>query len=1213
MLGFCFARRLGAAGMGLLVLLAVAGAALTTAQRAEAALCSASAVAITPMHSPDGTPRPFYGDFGRSSANHSGYVGYELSGASLGTDVWIKLAGFTGGKLALAANQSASIPVRATSQAGKALVYAYLTASGTSTTAQTFTVEVWNGKPGITGSTQVCTAADGFVAVEDVINAAANKITSIAVSNSAPAIGGTFNVTAVGDTGTMGAGLASDQSGGNGVFSMAPAMDDAWPADAFTLTGVRTTFGSTTYRDRLRVYPGTGAAGAYTARYDFTVRTTTSGATAVLPVQSIASGTQVKYTGTYPGTLSQISAPTVTASLVKTATSVTGPPYKIAYQVVVSNSASSAVTLDYLRDSPTPTGSSNWTFDAGSARLGGTAIADPALDGGTLVFGGPFSVPGGGSLVFTYSLNVSTTIANSVVGIVGGIEIGASSGTGNQVSVNPTAPIVTTATLPSGTVGTAYSQTLAASSGTSPYSWSITSGSLPAGLSLAGATGVISGTPTGAGTATFTATVTDAAAATGAKSLTLTVGAVSDTTAPAGSLSLNAGAAATASAALTLGLSATDATGVTAYRAAEGSDCSGAAWVAVTSVTSYSATAALTVSSGDGTKTVCVQYRDAAGNTSATATQTISLDTTGPSLSLASATNATVTGAFGVTATFSESVTGFAVGDVVVGNGAVSAFSGSGSSYSFTVTPTADGTVTVDVAAASAADGVGNASTAATRLSRVRDATAPTLTLASAAAAAVAGAFAVTATFSESVTGFIVSDVVVGNGTVSGFAGSGSSYSFTVTPTADGSVTVDVGAGAAADAAGNANAAATRLARTADLGGPATTVSTTGSSPAAGAIPVSVVFAEAVTGFDAADLTVVNGSVSGFSGSGASYGFTVTPGAPGTVEVSVAGGVAVDGAGNANLASGLLAVVYDPVAAPTVTFSALPDDPSEENVAFAWSSTGTVTFTCSLDGTAPVGCVSGHTLVNLADGAHTFTVVAHAAGSLAGSATARWTSRRRIPKPQVLIIPKINATDMLGRPKGFKQSTDSARSAGPFTRRVEVELHIPTPSGADIQVDGVFISNYPDFREARRYPVAADELYDWKLLAGPSGDRPVYIRFADEADAPVGRATIVLDQELPRLKPVFLRVGPKGPGRRKAVAAARPTYCGAAPRRWLRIRAGDGFSGLNAVQIATNVNHPCGWRPYLPTISYRAPGKIVYLRIEDRVGNVSRWYRIVTK
>jgi len=65
-----------------------------------------------------------------------------------------------------------------------------------------------------------------------------------------------------------------------------------------------------------------------------------------------------------------------------------------------------------------------------------------------------------------------------------------------------TAPTITTASLPDGTVGTAYSQTLAAT-GDATISWSLDSGSLPASLSLSAA-GVISGTPTASGTSTFT-------------------------------------------------------------------------------------------------------------------------------------------------------------------------------------------------------------------------------------------------------------------------------------------------------------------------------------------------------------------------------------------------------------------------------------------------------------------------------------------------------------------------------------------------------------------------------------------------------------------------------------------------------------------------------------------------------------------------------------
>jgi len=67
---------------------------------------------------------------------------------------------------------------------------------------------------------------------------------------------------------------------------------------------------------------------------------------------------------------------------------------------------------------------------------------------------------------------------------------------------------ITTTSLPGATVGTAYSVSLAASGGTPPYSWSLTSGSLPPGLSLS-SSGVISGTPTTSGNTSFGVTVTD--------------------------------------------------------------------------------------------------------------------------------------------------------------------------------------------------------------------------------------------------------------------------------------------------------------------------------------------------------------------------------------------------------------------------------------------------------------------------------------------------------------------------------------------------------------------------------------------------------------------------------------------------------------------------------------------------------------------------------
>jgi len=86
-----------------------------------------------------------------------------------------------------------------------------------------------------------------------------------------------------------------------------------------------------------------------------------------------------------------------------------------------------------------------------------------------------------------------------------------------------TPPVITTTTLPSGMVGSPYSQAVAAANGTPPYSFSVTSGALPAGLSIAPSTGGIAGTPTVAGSSTFNVTVTDSLGATASQGFTVSI------------------------------------------------------------------------------------------------------------------------------------------------------------------------------------------------------------------------------------------------------------------------------------------------------------------------------------------------------------------------------------------------------------------------------------------------------------------------------------------------------------------------------------------------------------------------------------------------------------------------------------------------------------------------------------------------------------------
>jgi hypothetical protein len=82
---------------------------------------------------------------------------------------------------------------------------------------------------------------------------------------------------------------------------------------------------------------------------------------------------------------------------------------------------------------------------------------------------------------------------------------------------------ITTSTLGAATKGVAFSQQLAATGGKAPYTWAVTSGALPGGLSLAAATGIVAGTPSTSGSFSFNVTATDSESRTATKSFSITV------------------------------------------------------------------------------------------------------------------------------------------------------------------------------------------------------------------------------------------------------------------------------------------------------------------------------------------------------------------------------------------------------------------------------------------------------------------------------------------------------------------------------------------------------------------------------------------------------------------------------------------------------------------------------------------------------------------
>ena len=204
--------------------------------------------------------------------------------------------------------------------------------------------------------------------------------------------------------------------------------------------------------------------------------------------------------------------------------------------------------------------------------------------------------------------------------------------------------------------------------------------------------------------------------------------------------------------------------------------------------------------------------------------------------------------------------------------------------------------------------------------------------------------FTATFTFSAAVTGFDMTDIKLGNATSANFAGSGTTYTADITPTGESRrrpgqprgpsvYSVWVAANAAVDANNVGNGAAIRRSGTYDAS-PTLAIEGVPATNNGTAFTARFAFSEAVTGFEASDVSLTGATMTGFSGSGAVYSGSVTATADYTI--SVAAGAAQDGTGNDTPASSSSGTFDD--TAPTVAITGVP---AAANGAF------TATFTFS--------------------------------------------------------------------------------------------------------------------------------------------------------------------------------------------------------------------------------------------------------------------------
>jgi hypothetical protein len=412
----------------------------------------------------------------------------------------------------LDAGQSMPVTANLSGSYGVTWTLSGIACSGTgcgTVSASTGASTTFTAPAGITSPMQVIlTAAIPDTKSEETVTITVNPDPTLAGAPPAGIVGSPYSTTIVSAGGT--ASLTTTMSGG----SLPPGL--TWNAATGAVSGMPTAAGTFTFTVKL----------VDSSAIPFTV---TANETIVIsnpvPPLTLTGG---------PQPLGEVGIPYAT-SLVATG-GVTPYAWSIASGTLPAG-LSISPTTGVISGTPTTQGTSNFTVQVQDATNAvATAAASITIVSPLTLAGGPqpegtvglaYStslVAAGGSTPYTWSITAGTLPAGLSIspstGLIAGIptakgtsnftvqvkdSLGATATAAASITIN--SPLTLTNTLPNGTVGAAYSATIDAAGGTSPYACSITAGTLPAGLSLTGCS--VSGTPTTAGSSTVTVKVTD--------------------------------------------------------------------------------------------------------------------------------------------------------------------------------------------------------------------------------------------------------------------------------------------------------------------------------------------------------------------------------------------------------------------------------------------------------------------------------------------------------------------------------------------------------------------------------------------------------------------------------------------------------------------------------------------------------------------------------